>query len=339
MTAKQVESTPKQETWKAFFVMGLLFPLHLILGMVSLPVWMYYCAMGSRNAWLFTLFYLPFYLWPAQSQYPGWKGANGFWDWMQYAETGESYFGEFDVHGTENVDKDQQYCVACHPHGTVIFQRTFWRSKLLDEVFKNPWRMIGASALYYIPIVRELTLWFGAVNATKETCEMLLRAGSSLVIYPGGLDEANSTEGNGQDVRLKTRTGFIRLAVKHNTPVLPVFTFGELDCVDAVNALPSTLSKWLKKTLRMSSTIFMGRFWTFIPYRVPFHMCIGKPIAVKHFPEESIESDAEVARIHALYKAQLKSLYQTNKKQFGYNDRPLVFVCEEEEARKAKKHT
>ena len=49
--------------------------------------------------------------------------------------------------------------------------------------------MIGASVLFYLPIVREITLWFGALDADKETVEMLLREGVNVELYPGGLDE------------------------------------------------------------------------------------------------------------------------------------------------------
>eukprot|EP00605_Chrysophyceae_sp_TOSAG23-4_P000030 GSChrysophyteH1.ASY1.ANO1.31.1 assembled CDS len=251
---------------------------------------------------------------------------------MDYAQTGKSYFGDFAVHGEENVDNKQgQYIIACHPHGTVIFQRTFWRSELLDKVFQNPagWRMIAASVLFYIPIVREMTLFFGAVDACKPMCEKVLRSGTSLVLYPGGLDEANSTEGRGDDVRICTRTGFIRLAIKYGIPVLPVFTFGELDCVTPVNILPAAIASWIKKALRMSTTLFIGRYFTFIPLRVPFNLCIGKKIEIKTgIPDDGPELDAEIARVHQEYKAELRRLYETNKKRFGYLNRQLVFTCE-----------
>jgi 1-acyl-sn-glycerol-3-phosphate acyltransferase len=297
---KKVEQAKNGETWKAFLVMGLIFPLHIILGVFSIPTWIYFICIGSRNAWLLALLYLPFFLYPAQLKYPGWKGVEAFWRFMDYENSGKSYFGDFAVHGIENVKKDQQYSIACHPHGVLIFQRTFWRCYPLDKHFKD-WRMLGASALFSIPIVREMSLWFGAIDASKKTCEKVLKAGISLVLFPGGLDEANSTEGNGDDVRLKTRTGFIRLAVKYNTPVLPVFTFGELDCVTAVNLFPVKIARWIKKKFRMSSTIFIGRFGTFMPFRVPFNMCIGKPIVVKHCLDEGVETDAEVCIYICLY--------------------------------------
>lgn len=332
--ATDAPKTP--ETWKAFFNMGVLFPLHLVLGISCFPIIVYYLLTGSVKMWIATLIYLPFYLYPAQNHYPGWKGNEGLWNAMDYANTGKSYFGDFSIHGQENVDSDKQYIVACHPHGTVIFQRTFWRSKLCDDLFKKPWRMLGATVLFYIPIVREMTLWFGAVDAKKENCERILRAGTSLVLYPGGLDEANIVDLK-NDVRLRTRTGFIRLAIKHNTPVLPVFTFGELECVTAINALPSFLTRWVRSKFRMSTTVFLGRYCTFIPYRVPFNMVFGKEIAVKHCPEEGPAADKEVARVHQEYKAELSRIYESNREKFGYGARKLIFTCEQLETEAAAK--
>ncbi len=285
------------------------------------------------------ILYAPFYFQKAELQYPGWKGNEALWRLMDYGNTARSYFGQFEIHGAENVNKDTQYSIACHPHGTVIFQRTFWRTDLMDKIFYRPWRMLGASILFSIPIVREMSLWFGAVDASKKTCEKVLSAGASLVLYPGGLDEANTvtveSDAGGKakaaaDVALRTRTGFIRLAVKYNTPVLPVFTFGELEAVDAVNLLPSRITKWLQKRLRMSTTIFLGRFYSFIPYRVPFHMCIGRPVPVKWCPDGTPEAeiDAEVRRVHAAYKKELQAIYDANKAKYGYQDRKLVFACD-----------
>lgn len=286
--------------------------------------------------WALVLLYAPFYLWPAQSRFPGWKGFEAIWRLMDYENTCASYFGQWAVHGTENIQASTQYFVACHPHGTLIFQRMFWRSPMLERCFSRPWRMLGASVVFRIPFMRELSLWFGAVDASRSNCERLLKAGVNVVVWPGGLDEASSVDGP-DEVRLRTRTGFIRLAVKHGTPVLPMFVFGELDAVRSISPLPSAITRFLQKKLRISTNMFLGR-WLVMPFRVPFNLCIGHPILVKQCSEDSGEFDAEVARVHSDYKAELKKLFETNKQIFGYEQRQLVFVCEQQEqAAKAKK--
>ena len=313
-----------QPTWKAFAVF-LIFPLHIVLGVLSVPVALYLLlVVRSYIAWAIALVYAPFYLYPAQRKYPGWKGFESLWRWFDYANTGPSYLGGFAVHNTENVDPKAQYFVAIHPHGTITLSRSFWRSALLEKLFPN-WRMLAASVLYAIPLIRECTNWFGAVDAARKNCEMWLKKGTTLVVYPGGLDEANVTELT-KEVRLRTRTGFIRLAVQHHVDVLPMFVFGELDLVKAVNPLPKFAQKFCRKVLRMSTNIFVGRFGI-LPKRVPLNLCIGKPIPVR-VAAEGLAFDSEVERVHALYKAELRRLYQENAAKFGYEDRELVFLCE-----------
>jgi len=326
------------ETLKAFLVVGLLFPLHVIFGVLSVPVLLYQLFVAqSVFAWLFLLCYLPFYLYPAQSRFPGWRGFDAMWHAFDYETTCANYFGKFEVRTAAPLDPAAQYFVASHPHGTLIFQRTFWRSALTEGLFHRPFRMLGASVLFSIPIVREMSLLFGAVDAGKANCERLIRKGSSLIVFPGGIDEMPLTgDGPTSDVRVRTRTGFIRMAVAHGVSVLPTFCFGELEAVSAVSPLPSPLAKWLQKRLRMSTTMFVGRFNLFLPRRVPFTLCIGTPIAT-HQCTEPAQIDAEVARVHGLYKQALRELYATNQEACGYGGRRLLFQCEEMDARKAKK--
>ena len=100
-----------------------------------------------------------------------------------------NYFGAFEIRGAENITHpERQHIVALHPHGPTAFSRIHFLCGFRD-LLKRPSRMIGASVLFYLPIVREITLWFGALDADKETVEMLLREGVNVELYPGGLDE------------------------------------------------------------------------------------------------------------------------------------------------------
>lgn len=146
-----------------------------------------------------------------------------------------------------------------------------------------------------------------------------------MCVWPGGLDEANSVDGP-DAVRIRTRTGFVRLSVKHGVSVLPIFVFGELDTVSAIQPLPRRLADFCKKTLRFSTSIFVGRWHTFVPRRVPFNLCIGRPCVVQQLAPEEAGFDAEVERVHAAYKAEIRAIYERYKLQFGYEQRELVFV-------------
>lgn len=249
------------------------------------------------------------------------------WNFFDYTKTCREYFGKFEVSTAAPFDPNGQYFVACHPHGTLIFQRCFWRSPLTTDLFKRSFRMLGASVLFRIPVVREMSLFFGSVDASRRNCEHLLQNKVSIVLYPGGVDEMPRADHDA--VHLRTRTGFIRLAVKHGVPVLPTFCFGELEAVSAFAPLPSSLSGWLRRKFRMSTTAFVGRWMLPMPRRVPFYLCFGKPIDVRRCGADDDEAlNAEVQRVHQLYKSELKGLYEANKDRCGYAGRGLIFDCE-----------
>lgn len=342
----------QQETWWALFVVGIIFPVHIVIGLCTIPFLLFQVLyVRSLTAMVLLFIYLPFYFYPAQVRYPGWKGFESLWRLMDFSTTASSYFGRFEVHGAkENIDPEQQYFMACHPHGVAIFQRMFFRSKqLLQHFNEREWRMLSASILFRVPIVREMSLWFGGVEATRSNVERLLRANAHVVVWPGGLDEANHID-HPSDVYIRSRTGFIRLAIKHNVPVLPVFVFGELDALSAFNLFPTFLANFIQKTFRASTTGAIGRWNLFIPRRVPFDMCIGKPVPVERPapPPQAMSTaddadcadfafEQEVLRMHEAYKQEIRSIYAKYKDKFGYGDRRLVFLCEEDEVKKKNK--
>ena len=81
------------EGLKPFFVVGLLFPLHIILGVACVPALLYYLWCGSAVTKILLLCYLPLFLWPASTAYPGWKGFEAMWKWFDYTATCTKYFG------------------------------------------------------------------------------------------------------------------------------------------------------------------------------------------------------------------------------------------------------
>jgi hypothetical protein len=78
-------------------VVGVIFPLHIVAGVTSVPVVAYLLATGSTVAWASFVAYMPFYLQKAEKRFPGWKGFESIWDFFDYTTTAKSYFGEFEA--------------------------------------------------------------------------------------------------------------------------------------------------------------------------------------------------------------------------------------------------
>merc|ERR1712187_843060 len=57
--------------------------------------------------------------------------------------------------------------------------------------------------------------------------EMLLSDGRSVALYPGGIHEQMATDSTCERLYFPPNLGFVRTAMKHGVPLVPLYNFGE----------------------------------------------------------------------------------------------------------------
>src|SRR3954463_3185139 len=67
---------------------------------------------------------------------------------------------------------------------------------------------------------------FGTVAASPANAEKALRSGAAVLVYPGGDHEVHRPSWLSQRVDFAGRRGFIRLALEHDVPIVPVVSIG-----------------------------------------------------------------------------------------------------------------
>jgi 1-acyl-sn-glycerol-3-phosphate acyltransferase len=67
---------------------------------------------------------------------------------------------------------------------------------------------------------------FGTVAASPENAEQALRSGAALLVYPGGDHEVHRPSWERNQVNFDGRRGFVRLALEHDVPIVPVVAIG-----------------------------------------------------------------------------------------------------------------
>jgi 1-acyl-sn-glycerol-3-phosphate acyltransferase len=67
---------------------------------------------------------------------------------------------------------------------------------------------------------------FGTVAASPENADQALRSGAALLVYPGGDHEVHRPSWEGNTVNFAGRQGFVRLALEHDVPIVPVVAIG-----------------------------------------------------------------------------------------------------------------
>ena len=67
---------------------------------------------------------------------------------------------------------------------------------------------------------------FGTVAASPANAEKALRSGAAVLVYPGGDHEVHRPTWHGHRVDFGGRRGFVRLALEHDVPIVPVVSIG-----------------------------------------------------------------------------------------------------------------
>ena len=267
--------------------------------------------------------------------YPEWFKKHSFWEWIKF------YADWITIRrGPDNLYKNKQFLYCIHPHGILAINRIemlghIWFNEVQPQTFG---RYAAATPQFWVPGVRETSIWAAAVDASKRVLNTVLSNGESIYLWPGGTKELLTTDPSITNKESKmvilNRFGFIKLALSHGVDIVPVCQFGE-KWIYRKYIFPSWIASVLYKFCKTPAILFFGRFGCSL---IPFHerpngkpirmgMVIGEPIKVKKMNRDEIDFERDVKPIHQEYMKRMKFLFETYKKDFHYDDdETLTFI-------------
>jgi 1-acyl-sn-glycerol-3-phosphate acyltransferase len=186
-------------------------------------------------------------------------------------------------------------------------------------------QMLAASVLFRIPLVRELALWTGCIDARRSVAERALDKGRSIVVLPGGEAEQIRTIYGKEIVYLKQRKGFVKLAMQKGVPVIPTYVFGVNDYY-YTSPVFFGARQWLQRTCGICIPLAIG-YWgsIFCPLPVATTIVVGKPLTFD-VQKKGFPSADELDAGHANFCSALQELFDEHKIALGYGDRELEIV-------------
>ena len=167
------------------------------------------------------------------------------------------------------INKKDQAILAVSPHGIFPFSLAFalLPQKIVDEL--GEFKPVVATATSLFPFVKTILSWLNSVDANKSSVDRSLSNGDRIGIAPGGILEMfenypkKGREPDEECVLLESRKGFIRMAIKHGVPVIPVFCFGGSKAFKRLQ-LPPFVEK-VSNMLRISLCVLFGRWGLPVP--------------------------------------------------------------------------
>jgi 1-acyl-sn-glycerol-3-phosphate acyltransferase len=116
---------------------------------------------------------------------------------------------------------------------------------------------------------------FGRVGASSRNAERALRTGAAVLVYPGGPREAHRPSWEAGTVDLGGRCGFVRLALEHDVPLVPVVSIGGQE-----TALFLSSGEWLARMLRLDRLLRIDA----LPISLALPWGLGVGGALAHVP-------------------------------------------------------
>jgi len=200
--------------------------------------------------------------------------------------------------------------LACwHPHGLYTATPLFFLSAgpRNQTASTYGWFTIVASACFQAPIFREILILGNAREADKRVISGLLSRGKSVALCPGGIHEQLETDPAQERIFFPPNLGFIRQAIQHGVPLLPLYNFGENQLYD-VPEWSKAFSGWLKRRFNIGFPLGLGRWGLpFVPRQQQISIRIGRLIEVG--PAEAQPSDEQVRGVFLRYCRELQRLF------------------------------
>ncbi|RLN95117.1 hypothetical protein BBJ28_00000101 [Nothophytophthora sp. Chile5] len=275
---------------------------------------------------LLTIFvYVYEFTYRGNPQQTGWRQRQSWVNGRSFlVDTVKRYFSGHIIR-VAPLDPKKQYIMSFHPHGIMPISVMWlqftaqWR-----QLFPNFYaHILTASVLHQIPLARDVLQFFGSREVTRQAFASTLQEKGSVFLVPGGQAEMLEQQSAQKEVRVYTHhRGFIRLAIEHGVPLVPVLSFKEGELMDNIQA--PMLQRWFIKKLAFPFPYFpYGRAFLPIPRKVDVSIVVGAPLAVPHIANPTA---ADIDEVHTQYFAMLKELFVKYKDEAGCADYKLVLI-------------
>ncbi|XP_065644154.1 2-acylglycerol O-acyltransferase 2-A [Hydra vulgaris] len=242
---------------------------------------------------------------------------------------------------TSYLSPSHNYILGYHPHGIITagaFGNFATNGNNFSELYPGikP-RLLTLKLMLQFPFVREIYLGLGLCDVSKESIDYIcggsMGSGNAVVVIVGGAAESLDARPGSCTLTLKSRKGFIRMALLTGAQLVPVYSFGENDLYKQVSNSHGSILRKIQERFRrwitFAPVVFYGRGifqynFGILPFRRKITTVVGAPIRVfKNVNPQQADVDA----LHALYVERLKELFERYKKMYSdYPDATLEIV-------------
>jgi 1-acyl-sn-glycerol-3-phosphate acyltransferase len=139
-----------------------------------------------------------------------------------------SLYFRAEVKGLERIPAEGPVLLVGNHSGGTLIADTFVFAQAFYDHFgpERVFHQLAHDLVFKMPGIRALLQPYGTIPASPENMARALERDAALLVYPGGDHETYRPSWESDQVDFDHRTGFIKLALKHGVPIVPVVAIG-----------------------------------------------------------------------------------------------------------------
>ncbi|HEY1957141.1 MAG TPA: lysophospholipid acyltransferase family protein [Polyangiaceae bacterium] len=200
--------------------------------------------------------------------------------------------------GVGHVPNEGRCMLVANHSGTIPFDGPMIKAALAREhPGKRDVRWLAEDFVFHFPFLGSFETRIGAVRACQENAERLLRQETLLAVFPEGTKGIGKLFKDRYKLQRFGRGGFVRLALRTQTPIVPVAIVGGEETNPMLLRLESFAKPLGIPYVPVTPTFPLLGPLGLLPVPTKWKMTFGEPIGVGEHGPESENDELLVARI------------------------------------------
>ncbi len=131
-----------------------------------------------------------------------------------------------DVRGMHHIPAGPALLVGNHNAGSMFLEGLGTAARCYLDAPDRPWHGLAHDAIIHLPAIGPVLYRMGALRASHQSADAAFARGRKVVVFPGGNREAYRPFSRRYRVEMGDRRGFVRLALRHRVPIVPMVFAG-----------------------------------------------------------------------------------------------------------------
>lgn len=218
--------------------------------------------------------------------------------------------------GVEHIPESGRCLVVSNHSGTLPLDGVMLRTAIrLEHPRRGELRWLAEDFIYYLPFVGAFMNRIGAVRACQENAERLLDKGSLVAVFPEGVKGIGKLYGERYKLQRFGRGGFIRLALRTQTPIIPCAIIGAEESNPMLYRI-----EYLSKAVGLPYLPVTPTFPALgplglLPAPTKWHIELGEPLGFEGYGPEAADDHVLVGRLAERVRASIQRMVDDGVKK------------------------